>query len=161
MSSYPIVLYPLSCHRAPARPTSIDAASRLRTLAALLEGDLGGAVSVLGATHRSYRVAFLYCLALVLPFISLRLASEIARRQGLCNGTTSGRLDSILGSTTTAIGFQRHFSAALTCLRHGFFVRFPPRWCRSIVGAVGACAALPPRRRSDVMPRKPVAAVLR
>ena len=80
MIGYPIVLYILFRYRAPTRPTSIDAASGLRTPAALLEGYLGGAVSGLGATHRSYHVVFLYCLALVLPFISLRLASEIARR---------------------------------------------------------------------------------
>ena len=68
----------------PLQPTTIDEALGLRTLAALLDGDLDGAVEVLAVARRGYRLVFLCRLAVIVPLVALRLAWRLAtRRSGL------------------------------------------------------------------------------
>ena len=61
----------------PLQPTTIDEVLGLRTLAALLDG----AVEVLAAARRGYRLAFLCRLAVVVPLVALRLAWRLAPRR--------------------------------------------------------------------------------
>ena len=52
--------------------TTIDEALGLRTLAALLDGDLDCATEVTGATCCGYRFVFLYRLGLLMPSVTAR-----------------------------------------------------------------------------------------
>lgn len=64
----------------PLQPETIDEALGLRALAALLDGDLGGAARILAAARRGYRAAFLCRLAVVVPVASIRLAWRLVVR---------------------------------------------------------------------------------
>ena len=61
----------------PLQSVTIDEALGLRALAALLDGDLDGAVEVLAAARRGYRLAFLCRLAVVVPSVALRLSTDV------------------------------------------------------------------------------------
>ena len=61
-------------------PATIDEASGLRALAALLDGDLDRATEALAVARRGYRVAFLCRLAVVVPTASIRLAWRLVVR---------------------------------------------------------------------------------
>ena len=65
----------------PLLPADIDEALGLRALAALLDGDLDGAVEVLAAARGGYRLAFLCRLVVVVPSVALRLAWRLATRR--------------------------------------------------------------------------------
>ena len=60
--------------------TTIDEALGLQALAALLDGDLDGAVRALTAARPRYRAAFLCRLGLLMPLVAVRLAWQLMAR---------------------------------------------------------------------------------
>lgn len=67
----------------PLQPATINEALGLRSLAALLDGDLDRATEALAATRRGNRFAFLCRAAVIIPSVAVRLAwRQAARRLG-------------------------------------------------------------------------------